>query len=73
MLAKEKEVLVCCRECSKELNKDEKAIYYRLVNRNTKDFLCIPCLSNKFKCKIEDINKRIVEFKNMGCTLFDLE
>jgi biotin operon repressor len=71
MLKEEYDVLVCCRECRKELDKDEKAIYYRLVNRDAKDFLCIPCLSNKFKCKIEDINKRIVELKNMGCTLFD--
>lgn len=62
---------ICCMVCKKELVKDEKAIYYRLVNRSAKEFLCISCLSKYFKCNIEDINKRIVELKNMGCTLFD--
>lgn len=71
MLTEETEFNVCCRECKKILEKDEKAIYYRLVNRLAKDFLCIPCLSIYFKCKTEDIEKRIVELKNMGCTLFD--
>lgn len=71
MLIVESEVLVCCRECKKTLEKDEKAIYYRLVNRGAKDFLFIPCLSKYFKCNKEDIEKRIIDLKNMGCTLFN--
>ncbi len=71
MLKEETEALDYCRECEKGLEKDEKAIYYRLVNRSAKDFLCISCLAKYFKCKTHDIEKRIVELKNMGCTLFD--
>jgi biotin operon repressor len=59
-----------CRNCGKVLTRDEKAIYYRLVNRGAKDFLCIPCLADYFKCSVKDIENRIVSLKKMGCTLF---
>jgi hypothetical protein len=59
-----------CRQCNKILVRDEKAIYYRLVNRAATDFLCIPCLAEYFKCKVSDTEDRIVSLKKMGCTLF---
>lgn len=59
-----------CKECNKKLERDEIAIYLRLVNRGAKDYLCIPCLAKYFKCTEEDICSRIVSLRAMGCTLF---
>ncbi|NLP35505.1 MAG: hypothetical protein GX359_10025 [Clostridiales bacterium] len=59
-----------CKQCNKKLERDEIAIYLRLVNRGAKDYLCIPCLSRYFKCSEEVIHKRIRNLKEMGCTLF---
>lgn len=59
-----------CTQCDKKLERDEIAIYLRLVNRGAKEYLCIPCLAQYFKCKEEDILARIESFKSMGCRLF---
>ncbi len=59
-----------CKNCNKKLVRDEIAIYLRLVNRNARDYLCIPCLAEYFKCREEDIYNRIEKLKKMGCTLF---
>lgn len=59
-----------CKQCNKPLTQDERAIYLRMVNRGAKEYLCIPCLAEFFKCSIGDIEKRIVLLKEMGCTLF---
>lgn len=59
-----------CRICHRKLERDEIAVYLRLVNRGAKDYLCIPHLADCFKCSEEDIRIRIHKFKEMGCTLF---
>lgn len=59
-----------CMECHKLLVRDEIAIYLRLVSRDAKEYLCIPCLARYFKCSEEDIHLRIKRLKEMGCTLF---
>lgn len=60
----------CCKECNKKLERDEIAIYRKLVNRGSTEYLCIPCLARYFKCHEEDIRLRINHLKAMGCTLF---
>lgn len=57
-------------KCNKKLERDEVAIYLRLVNRGAKEYLCIPCLADYFKCSEADIRARIERLKAMGCTLF---
>ena len=59
-----------CIKCDKKLLRDEIAIYLRLVNRGAKEYLCIPCLAEHFKCSEADIRARIKTLKDMGCTLF---
>jgi biotin operon repressor len=59
-----------CLNCNKKLERDEIAIYLRLVNRGAKEYLCIPCLASYFKCSEADIRARIEQLKAMGCTLF---
>jgi biotin operon repressor len=60
----------CCAKCHKPLTRDEIAIYLRLVSRDAKEYLCIPCLAMYFKCSEESIQVRIERLKEMGCTLF---
>lgn len=62
----------CCYQCNIKLERDEVAIYLRLVNRGAKEYLCIPCLAKYFRCSELDIRQRIVHLKEMGCTLFSL-
>ncbi|HHU74333.1 MAG TPA: HTH domain-containing protein [Clostridiales bacterium] len=59
-----------CQICHKKLERDEIAIYLKLVNRGAKEYLCIPCLADYFKCSQEVIHSRIKDLKEMGCTLF---
>ena len=53
-----------CLECNKELVKK------KLLGKNTKQFLCIECLSSYLNTDVEILRDKIVQFKEEGCTLF---
>ena len=59
-----------CRQCGAELEKDWIALHKKLLNRDDKSFLCIHCLADTFACEVEDLEIKIEEFKEEGCTLF---
>ena len=59
----------CC-ECGKSLKKDEVALSQKLIDIDTEDFYCIPCMAEYFGCGEEDLVIKIQEFKEQGCTLF---
>ena len=59
-----------CIECNKALTKDEVALNKKLIDKNTKEFLCLDCMSEGFGCEVEDLQIKIDEFKEQGCTLF---
>ena len=59
----------CC-ECKKSLTKDEVALSKKLIDLDTKDFYCITCMADYFGCGKEDLEIKIKEFKEQGCTLF---
>ena len=60
-----------CRVCHKTpLSKNEIGINKKLIDPDTSEFFCISCLSNYLECSIDDINDKIEEFKEQGCTLF---
>lgn len=59
-----------CIECNKALTKDEVALNKKLIDKNTKEFLCLNCMSEQFGCEVEDLQIKIDEFKEQGCTLF---
>lgn len=59
----------CC-ECGKTLKKDEVALSQKLIDVNTEDFYCIPCMAEYFGCEEDDLLIKIKEFKEQGCTLF---
>lgn len=59
-----------CKDCGKELIKDEVALNRKLIDLNTKEYLCLECMSDMFDCTVEDLETKIMEFKEQGCTLF---
>lgn len=59
-----------CRKCGAELKKDWIALHKKLLRRDDKSFLCIRCLADTFACEVEDLEVKIEEFKEEGCTLF---
>ncbi len=61
--------IFCC-ECGKALTKDETALCKKLFGIDTKDFYCLDCLAEYLECSKVDLEIKIQEFKEQGCTLF---
>ena len=59
----------CC-DCGKALKKDEIALSKKLIDENTEEFYCLPCMAAFFGCDEDDLIIKIKEFKEQGCTLF---
>jgi len=59
-----------CIECSKTLTKDEVALSQKMLGRDINDFYCIECLAEHLECDRDDLEVKIQEFKEQGCTLF---
>ena len=64
--------MAICNKCGKELHKDEKAIYKRLINRGAaeEELLCKTCLADKLAVSEAIIDEKIKHFREIGCTLF---
>ena len=62
--------MLTCITCGRPLEKDEVALTKKLINRGATQYLCFDCLANKFEVTREDLEKKIEEFRQMGCTLF---
>lgn len=60
-----------CVRCGAALSRDETALTKKLINRGAKEFLCLPCLADRFQVPPEVLRRKIQDFKDMGCTLFD--
>ena len=67
-MGKRKETLCC--ECKSVLIKDYIALSMKLLGRTTTQFYCIACLSKFLECEVSDLEIKIMEFKEQGCTLF---
>ena len=59
-----------CFECGRRLTGDEIAVYRKLVDRMAEKFLCKSCLAAYFEVSEEKIDKKIEQFKRIGCLLF---
>ena len=62
--------MLTCITCGRPLEKDEVALTRKLINRGATQYLCIDCLAKKFEVTREDLERKIEEFRQMGCTLF---
>ena len=60
-----------CVSCGKEgLSKDEVGLTKKLISKETTTFYCIECLADYLGVTTEDLQDKIEEFKEEGCTLF---
>ena len=59
-----------CFDCDKSLSKDEVALSKKMLGREITKFYCITCLAEYLECEREDLEVKIQEFKEQGCTLF---
>jgi hypothetical protein len=59
-----------CINCSKDLDKDEIALCKKMLGKNTKQFLCLNCLSEYLNTDHSILLDKIEQFKEEGCTLF---
>lgn len=59
----------CC-DCGKGLKKDEIALTKKLIAPDAEELYCITCLSEYIGCTVQDLQEKIQEFKEQGCTLF---
>lgn len=62
--------MALCERCSKPLSNNEIGLHKRMINRAAESYMCISCLAEYFKCDEELLRKKIVHFRNQGCTLF---
>ena len=60
----------CCIRCGAVLKPDEIALTRKLINRGAQEFLCLPCLARHFGVEEDILQRKIREFREMGCTLF---
>ena len=59
-----------CFECGRKLTGDEIAVYRKLVDRMAEKFMCKSCLASYFEVTEDKIDKKIEQFKRIGCLLF---
>ena len=62
--------LPACAVCGRILVPDEIAMTRKLINRGAREFMCLTCLSRKFDVPEEILRDKILQFREMGCTLF---
>lgn len=60
-----------CKQCGRILTKDEIGLHKKLINRGADSFFCMDCLAEYLQVNRELLEKKIVQFKEMGCTLFE--
>ena len=59
-----------CKFCGQPLKKDWIALNKKLIRRDLKEFMCLNCMAEDFNCTVENLQDKIDEFKEQGCTLF---
>ena len=59
-----------CIRCCAPLSRDEIGLTKKLINRGCTEFQCYSCLAKHFQVTVEDLRRKVAEFREMGCTLF---
>ena len=60
-----------CIECGQVLTNNDIGLHKRLINRGDTEYMCKKCLADYFSVSTELLDKKIIHFKELGCTLFD--
>ena len=60
-----------CYVCGQApLTKNEIGLTKKLIDKKTSSFYCIDCLAEYLEVTTEELEAKIEEFKEEGCTLF---
>lgn len=60
-----------CYVCGKTpLSKNEIGLVKKLIDRKADRFYCINCLADYLEVTVNELEAKIEEFKEEGCTLF---
>ena len=59
-----------CKECGAKLTADDTGAFRRFWDRESPDFVCIPCLCGKLKCSEAYLRERIEFLRKSGCAMF---
>lgn len=60
-----------CYVCGKTpLTKNEVGLTKKLIDKKATSFYCIDCLAENLEVTTEELEAKIEEFKEEGCTLF---
>ncbi len=60
-----------CYVCGKApLTKNEIGLTKKLIDKKASSFYCIDCLAEYLEVTTEELEAKIEEFKEEGCTLF---
>ena len=62
--------LPVCVCCSRELVPDEIGLTRKIINRGAEKFYCLSCLASRLDVPEEALQEKIVQFRRIGCTLF---
>lgn len=57
-------------QCGRQLTFNEIGAHKKFINRDSRQFFCKKCLAEKLDITVEDIDRKIEQFKLQGCTLF---
>ena len=60
-----------CMQCGQRVSRDEIGLTKKLINRGTTKWLCCSCLSRHFDVSVDVLKRKVEEFREMGCTLFE--
>ena len=60
-----------CRLCGAPLTPDEVGLTKKLINRGSTEFLCYGCMSQHFAVSVDVLRRKVEEFREMGCLLFE--
>lgn len=65
--------LETCCECGRRLISDEIALNKKLLGLDIDEFLCLSCFAESYQTTVEELELKIEDFKESGCTLFEVE
>ena len=60
-----------CLRCGQPVTKDEIGLTKKLINRGTTQWLCYACMSRHFDVTVDVLRRKVEEFREMGCLLFE--
>lgn len=63
---------VDCYICGKKnLTRNEIGLNKKLIGQDVKKFHCLQCLADYLELSVDELEERIQEFKDAGCTMFE--